>query len=128
MVNVGFRVSAVLVFAVGVTVYGYAGDSQLIHYYFVGSGIASADCFAFYKSAVRCVDISRGDVVGVVFIVISNVIVFDFFGKNAVYFLGKICVSCGVSIGCFKLVYFFYNFVYSFIVFYDCFFNRRGGC
>ena len=72
MVNVGFRVSAVLVFAVGVTVYGYAGDSQLIHYYFVGSGIASADCFAFYKSAVRCVDISRGDVVGVVFIVIRT--------------------------------------------------------
>ena len=120
MVYGRIRVKAVFVSVVAVPVYGDAGDPQAVHDHLVRGGEASANGFLLYKPAVGRVDIRRCNVVGVVFILVRNVIVFNVFRKISVYFLCEINVSCNVSVVLlFLLVNVGYDLVDYFLEFTD---------
>ncbi len=99
MVNACAVHVAVFVFLIAVTVYGDAGNAQAIHNDFISRRESAANGFAFHKTAVRGVDISRRNVLYVVFPFVRAVIVRNIFRKITVQFFGKILVSFRILVG-----------------------------
>ena len=82
MVDAGTGVIAACILLVAVSVYGYAGNFELIHNGFKRAGETAANSLFDYKTAVRRVDIRRS---GCAVVFKSRIIVLDAFGKILVY-------------------------------------------